>query len=91
MIKLDNKFSIESDPHCWKLVEMREGINPKTKEPTTTRKVTYHATLEKVCKAALVKGAEEAESLQEIIDLLKTSPKEVAKHLPITKGKEGME
>jgi len=45
-----NKFKLKRDSHQWVLSLSREGINPRTKKPTTTWKDSYHATIDQVVR-----------------------------------------
>ena len=52
IIKLDEKYTVQSDPYCWILTRKSIGeINPKTGKPKRSIDVSYHPDL----KTALTK------------------------------------
>lgn len=71
MIKIDDTFSIERDPYQWILHEKKDGVNPKTKEPTVVTKKTYHPTLLKCCVFMADKVAGDCTSVSEITNAFK--------------------
>ncbi len=70
-MKINEDFEVERDAYQWILTQWRDGINPKTKEPTRSKRQTYHATLEQVCGVIVERQCGQCESLSEIIALMK--------------------
>ena len=70
MIKINDKYSIERDRYCWNLHEYREGVNPKTKEPTISKHTTYHSDLEQICSTVLDKSGEEIKEVNDLMDAI---------------------
>jgi len=85
MINIDNKYSVKRDAHCWNLIERREGINPKTKQPTITERITFHPTLEKLVRKLIDIEAGNCNNMEQIIELLQTKPSEIAKKIEVNK------
>ena len=56
LVQINNDFEVESDSNQWKLHQYVDGINPKTKEPTRTKKTTYHGRLDQALTSALDKN-----------------------------------
>lgn len=79
MINISPRYKVKRDQYCWNLIEMRDGVNPKTKEPTVSEKTTYHATLEKLCKYMLDIEAGKCSDIKEILELLNKKQTELAK------------
>ena len=74
-VKINNKFSVESDSNQWKLIESYEGIDNKTKLPKIFNKTTYHGRLDQALNSALDKNFKEQQSICDIlksIDLFKS-------------------
>lgn len=63
MIKINDRFEFERGDQCWNLYEWKDGINPKTKEPTRSKTNYYYSRLEKICNAVIDKEAGEADSM----------------------------
>lgn len=86
MIKLSEKWAIESGPHKhdYSLVERREGKKRDTGEPTVTEKRTYHPTLEqvynKLVKSECIEAIDASKDLQELIDTLNQVKQEIMNH-----------
>jgi len=57
MIKVNPRFEFERDTYGWKLHDWSDGVNPKTREPTRTKRTTYHPNLEQVCNAVIDREA----------------------------------
>lgn len=72
MITINERFQFERGDQCWNLHEWKDGVNPKTKEPTRSKTTTYHSRLEHVCNAVIDRsaGTQAAESVQSIIDAI---------------------
>ncbi len=70
MIKINDRFEFERQEHCWNLYEWKDGINPKTKKPTRSKTVSYHANVMQICNEVIDREAGAAESVQEIIDVI---------------------
>ncbi len=70
MIKINDRFEFERGDQCWNLHEWKDGVNPKTKEPTRSKTTTYHSKLEQVCSAVIDRELGKAEELSEIAKLL---------------------
>jgi hypothetical protein len=79
MIKINEDFEFERDPHQWILHEWRDGVNPKTKEPTRVEKVTYHGTLHQVCCEVIERYAGSCDSLQEVMKAIESTKYDVMK------------
>jgi len=74
-VKINNKFSVESDSNQWKLIESYEGIDNKTKLTKIFNKTTYHGRLEQALNSALDKNCKEQQNICDIlksIDLFKS-------------------
>ncbi len=68
-IKLNERLNIQRDNQGgWRLHEKTNGINPKTKQPTTGRNTTYHGSLCQVFSAAIEREAGLASDLGELKD-----------------------
>jgi len=57
MIKVNDRFEFEKDTYGWKLHDWSDGVNPKTKEPTRTKRTTYHPNVIQVCNAVIDREA----------------------------------
>ena len=61
MIRIDDRWSLKHDGHCWHLIEHRPGwTKPKDggePEPTTTDHVGYFSRLDQACYRILDSGA----------------------------------
>lgn len=77
VIRINEDFSVERDSHCWHLHQWRDGKNPRTGEPTRAKRTTYHATLEQVARAVLDRSAGEAESMEELLEVLERTKYEI--------------
>jgi hypothetical protein len=73
MIKINEDFEFERDPQQWVLHEWRDGVNPKTKEPTRVEKITYHGTLHQVCSAVIERNSGKCESLKEVMKAIEAT------------------
>ena len=69
MIILNERFSFEKDVYQWKLHEWKEG---KTKEGESKRtsSITFHTTLEQICKVILDRTAGDCKTIEELQTLL---------------------
>ena len=79
MVNIDGKYKIKRDSYCWHLVEIKEGVNPKTGEPTETTKTTYHPSLEKLCRHMIDVECGSKETINEMMILLRLAPKDIAR------------
>ena len=70
MMKINDDFEMKRDNYQWILTHWKDGIKPKTKEPTRTPRITYHATIEQVASVIVERTAGECGSLQEIVELM---------------------
>ena len=61
MIKLNNRFSFKTDHHGYRLTETCATINPKTKEPSTTTRDTFHPNLESLAAKVVFLSGEDVE------------------------------
>lgn len=84
-----NKIKLKRDSHQWVLSLSREGVNPKTKEPTTTWKDSYHATIDQVTRHAANHLAEKSVNIAHL-DCLMGKFMEDLKGL-LTQAKEAAE
>lgn len=84
-MKLTEKYSIKRDKYQWVLEELREGFNPKTKEPTLTPRLTYHSNLQAILKYCLEIEGGNCESIEELITLLTKAHKMIESLVPSTK------
>jgi len=79
IIEVNKRLSIQRDNRGgWMIHESREGINPKTKEPTTSTKTTYHATLAHAFNSIIDRESGLAESLNEIVDYVDGAKEDIA-------------
>ena len=69
-IIINETYSMSRDSNGWTLYTIRQGINPKTKEPTTREVQTYYGRLEQLCSAVIDRSAGDCETLEEIIEML---------------------
>lgn len=77
MIRINDDFEFERDNHCWHLHHWRDGINPKTREPTRAKNTTYHANLEQVAMAVIDRSAGQAESMEELVEIIRATKEEI--------------
>lgn len=63
MIKINEDFEFEWDGTQWILHQWRDGINPRTKEPTRAAKQTYYPTLIQLCSKVVELNAAAADNL----------------------------
>lgn len=61
MIKLNDRFSFKLDHHGYRLTETYATINPKTKEPTTATRDTFHANLEQLAAKIVFLSGEDVQ------------------------------
>ncbi len=66
MIKINNKFEISRDKHGWQLHEWKDGLN-KDKEPTRTKRTTYHPNLIQICDVVIDREAGCANTMEEVL------------------------
>jgi hypothetical protein len=66
MFKINDEFSFKPYLWGWQLTQMKNGNNPKTKQPTITPKLTYHSTIKQVCDKVLLLSAAECTSMEEL-------------------------
>lgn len=77
-MKLNNRFSVERDTHCWVLEELCPGKTKDGHECMTTKK-TYHATIEQAVKFVMDKRMGECQDLKDLYNLLITTKNMLAK------------
>lgn len=70
MITINDRFEFERGDQCWNLHEWRDGVNPKTKEPTRNKTTTYHSKLEQICNAVIDRSAGGMDSIHGVIDAI---------------------
>lgn len=78
MIKINERFEFERGDQCWSLHEWKDGINPKTKEPTRSKTTTYHSQLDHLCTAVIDRSAGDVESIQGVKDSIRESTTKLA-------------
>lgn len=59
MIKLNNRFSFKTDNYGYRLTETYATINPKTKEPSTSTRDTFHPNLESLAAKVVFLSGED--------------------------------
>ena len=69
MIKINDRFEFERQQYCWNLYEWKDGVG-KDAQPKRTKSVTYHATLSHICKEVVDRSAGDAESMQELLNVI---------------------
>jgi len=69
MIKVNDRFEFQRDTYGWKLHDWSDGVNPKTKEATRTKRTTYHPNIIQVCNAVIDRQAGDkfVSSLNEVL------------------------
>jgi hypothetical protein len=72
MIKINDRFEFERQEHCWNLYEWKDGINKKD-EVIRTKTTTYHGNLMQICNEVIDRTAGDADSMQEIKDLIESA------------------
>lgn len=72
MIKLSERFSVDSDKYNWILHEYYLGKD-KDGKPKTQSRVTFHATLEQVAKKIVEQSAKERESLERMLKVMRNA------------------
>ncbi|MGB1303998.1 hypothetical protein [Pseudoalteromonas marina] len=85
-VKINDKFEIESDSNQWKLNQYVDGINPKTKEPTVTKKTTYYGRLDQLLASALDKELKDCDTTVGLLSAIKEFKTDCLK--AINKGKK---
>jgi len=72
MIRINNRFEMKRDSHCWNLIEYRDGIGKGKNEgkPIRTPETTYHASLVQVCDAVIDRSLGGVDSLAAIPAML---------------------
>lgn len=66
MIKINKRFSIEKDKHCWVLYET---MISKKKKSGESQKATYHPNISQISEAILNRSGDKCESIEELKDL----------------------
>lgn len=85
-IKINNTYTITKDNYNIIVVETIQGTNPKTQEPTTNEKKTYHPNLEQACIFIMKRIDNKAEinSINDLINVLNCNTEQIIEAL---KGK----
>lgn len=78
MIKIGDRFEISRDKYQWLLSEWKDGVNPKTKEPTRTKYTTYHGTTKQVAQVMLARSIGNPTTLEELIDTFDRCTEEIS-------------
>lgn len=79
MIKVNDRFEFERDTYGWKLHDWSDGVNPKTKEPTRTKRTAYHPNIIQVCNAVIDReaGSEEVNDIQMVLMYISSAREEL--------------
>jgi len=77
MIKFNEIFSFERDQYCWHLHEKYIGED-KHHQPKEFTRTTYHPSLQYICRHLIDKECGKCESLEQIIELLKSAEESTA-------------
>ena len=80
MIRLSDRFEIDSDKFNWILHDVYIGQD-REGNPTRKSRVSYHATLEQVSKTIVERSAKECRRLQEVVELMKKAAGSVEQYL----------
>ena len=77
MIKINDRFSIDSDSLNWILIEYSDGKDKDGNE-TITNKKTYHADIKQIAYNILNKSTRDCDSLIDIIDIFDDAVEKLA-------------
>ena len=89
MVKVNERFSFEKDTSGWTLYEFKNGVNPKTKEPTITKSFTYWSDLIQVCNEIIDRSCDQADDVTCIMDCINKARKDVLTALHGYEFKQG--
>lgn len=70
MITINEDFQIDNDAHGWVVHHWRDGVNPKTKEPTRRSVPKYFGNLYQCCNYILNSAVKDCKTTREILDTL---------------------
>jgi hypothetical protein len=77
-IKLDNQFTVQSDPYCWILTRERFGeINPETGRPRRSHNVSYHPDLRTALSMYLDLCSKASSEVLEVLTRLSTAERNI--------------
>lgn len=77
MIYINEDFTITNDSSGWCVVWTKDGINPKTKEPSRNSSNHYYGTLEQCCRAILDKSLKPCESVNEVLAMIEKAEQDI--------------
>jgi hypothetical protein len=77
-IKLDDQFTLQSDPHCWILTRKSFGeTNPKTGKPTRSSAVSYHPDLKTALTQYLDLSSKPSSEVLDVLTRLSTAERNI--------------
>jgi len=88
-IKINEDFSLNSDPNQWILIEYRDGVNKKNGEATRTPYPCYPGTLMQACMKIVDHSAMKCQTAEDIILAILVAKEDI--QTAISKHTEKME
>ena len=76
-IKINNDIYLSSDRNNWIVTIFKEGVNPKTKEPTRTSRDKYFATLLSALNYLLSEEPKKAKTISDVILAINKAKSEI--------------